>query len=208
MKRKTKNTLRAMAKLFGLQIVFVSYFPADIHGQLLPREKRILINAYQPRCEHIFTLLHELGHYLQHVLTPCRTFHPRIFDPPFKNNFLARVTTRVRRYYRFAFNNARGKEWEADLWAMCAFLHLARVIGCRKELLAFVHRHPEKRNILLLAACGTIYCRVKANCRAFPNGFCFHLASLFGDMARVVAAITEVRTGRNRVKGSPMSFPR
>lgn len=161
MKRKTKNTLRAMAKLFGLKIVYVSYFSADVHGQLLPREKRILINAHKARCEHIFTLLHEIGHYIQHVLSPRRTFHPRLFDVHWKINFLAKVATRVRRFYRFAFNNTRGKEWEADLWAMCAFIHLAKAIGCRQELLAFVDRHPEKRKVFLLAVCGTIYCGFK-----------------------------------------------
>lgn len=161
MKRKTKNILRAMAKHFGLKIVYVSYFPPDIHGQLLPRERRILVNAHQPRYEHIFTLLHEMGHYLQHVLTPRRTFHPRIFDIELKIKFFANVATRVRRYFRFAFNNTSGKEWEADLWAMCAFIHLARAIGCREELLAFVNRHPEKRNVFLLAACGTVYCGIK-----------------------------------------------
>jgi hypothetical protein len=180
MKRKTKNILRAMAKLFGLKIVYVSYFPPDVHGKLLPHEKRILVNAHQPRYEHIFTLLHEMGHYLQHVLTPRRTFHPRIFDIHWKINCLAKVATRVRRYYRFAFNNTSGKEWEADLWAMCAFIYLAKAIGCRKELLAFVDRHPEKRNVFLLAACGTAYCRVKTHIQSISKRLLFPLGDTLG----------------------------
>jgi len=163
MKRKTKNILRGLVRHFGLKIVYVSYFPPHIYGKLLPREKRILVNAHKPRYEHIFTLLHELGHYLQHFLTPRRTFHPGIIDRQFKSDLLAKLASRVRRHYRFAFNNTRGKEWEADLWAMCAFIYLARHIGCREELWAFVDRHPEKRNVFLLAAGATVYSWIKTS---------------------------------------------
>ncbi len=165
MKRKTKNMLRAIAKHFGLKIVFVSYFTVDVQGLLLPREKRILINAHQPRCEHIFTLLHEVGHYIRHVLNPHRTHHPRVFEDHWKINFLAEFSMHVRRYYRFIFNRASGKEWEADLWAMCAFICLAKTTGCRSEFSAFLKRHPEKTNVYLLATCGTIYSAIKTRVR-------------------------------------------
>ena len=161
MKHKTKNTLRALARHFGLKVKFVSYLPADVQGKLLPREKRILINAYKPRCEHTFTLLHEIGHYVQHVLTPRRAYHPRVFDLHWKNDFLAEFSKFVRRYFRFIFNKQSGKEWEADLWAMCAFIYLAKAIGCQDELIAFVKRHPEKTNIFRLAAWGAAYCGIK-----------------------------------------------
>jgi len=163
MKRRTKNMLRALAKHFGLKIVFVSYFPTDVYGKLIPREKRILVNAFQPRCEHIFTVLHEIGHYIRHVLNPCQTRHPRIFDINWKMKFLADRSSLARRSFRFAFNNSKGKEWEADIWAMCAFIYLAKTIGCKSEFMAFLKRHPEKLNVFLLAACGTIYCGVKAS---------------------------------------------
>jgi hypothetical protein len=162
MKRKTKNMLRAIAKHFGFKIVFVSYFSAGLHGKLLPREKRILINAHQPRCEHIFTLLHEVGHYIQHVLNPHRRHHPRVFEHPWKSRFLAEVSSHVRRYFRFIFNRTRGKEWETDLWAMCAFIYLVKAVGCRAEFDAFLKRHPEKRNVFLLAVGGTIYSGIKS----------------------------------------------
>ena len=169
MTRRTKNTLRAIAKHFGLKIVFVSYFSADVYGQLLPREKRILINAHKPRYEHIYTLLHEFGHFLLHFKSLPRQHHPRFFDINWESERLSNFCSVVRRYFRFAFNIRRGKEWEADIWAMCAFIYLAKAVGCRAEFDAFLKRHPEKTNVYLLATCGTIYCgskaRIKNICR-------------------------------------------
>ena len=157
MKHQTKSTLRALAKHLGLKVKFVSYFCDEIHGKLIVREKRILINAHKPRCEHIFTLLHEVGHFLLHFNRPNRTHHPRFFDIPWKSEWLALACSKVRRYFRFIFSRTTGREWEADLWAMCAFLYLARRVGCRSELLKFVERHPEGTSQLfffLIKGCG------------------------------------------------------
>jgi len=62
MKYTTKNILRELAKQLGLNVKFVHYFANNTHGKLLPHEKRILINANKPRYEHVYTLLHEVGH--------------------------------------------------------------------------------------------------------------------------------------------------
>ena len=150
-----------MAKYFGLKVKFVSYFGNDVHGKLFPREKRILINAHKPRCEHIFTLLHEIGHYLIHFKNSPRKHHPRFFDIHWKTEWLACLCSKVRRHFRFNFNKQSGKEWEADLWAFCAFIYLAKQIGCREELLTFVERHPEKTGSFFLAALGVRYSDAK-----------------------------------------------
>ena len=158
-----------MAKFVGLKVKFVSYFGEDIHGRLLPREKCILINAHKPRCEHIFTLLHEIGHYLLHFLNPHRRHHPRFFDVHWKVKFLARVSSVVRRYNRRFFNRTSGKEWEADLYAFLLFLLLVKAIGCRTELLTFLDRHPEKFWTFLLAALAVTYGGIKTRIQKIPQ---------------------------------------
>ena len=172
-KHRIKNTLRGMAKHLGIKVKFVHYLDDDTHGKLFPREKRILINARKSRNEHIYTLLHEIGHFWVHFKHPKQKHHPRIFDINWKAEWLANQCSKVRRYYRFIFNIESGKEWEADVWAMCAFIYLARRITCRRELLEFLCRHPEKRKGFLLAAAGTVYSdtktRIKKACQLFRS---------------------------------------
>jgi hypothetical protein len=161
MKHRTKNTLRAMAEHIGLKVVFVSHFGDDVHGRLLVREKRILINAHMPRNEHVFTMLHEIGHFIQHVLNPHRKHHPRVLDIRWNIELLEKLSSKIRRHFRFIFNKKSGKEWEADLWAMCAFVYLAKRIGCHDELTSFLNRHPEKRRMYWLVKTAIIYCDCK-----------------------------------------------
>jgi IrrE N-terminal-like domain len=161
MKHRVKNSLRALSRHLGLKVKFVNYLADNIHGKLLPREKRILINAHKPRCEHIFTLLHEIGHFLMHFKGPARKHHPRFFDTNWKADRLACLSSTIRRYFRYIFNKTSGREWEADLWAMCAFIYLAKRVGCGRELHAFLNRHPEKLRVFLLAGLGVIYVGIK-----------------------------------------------
>jgi hypothetical protein len=161
MKHKTKNTLRAMADHVGLKVKFVSYFGADIHGKLIPHERRILINANKPRCEHIFTMLHEIGHYLNHVLNPHRKHHPRWADLEWKTKWIQNFCAILRRKIRRFFNKESNKEWEADLWAICAFISLSKSADCKDDLCAFIKRHPEKLGLFMLAGIGVAYCANK-----------------------------------------------
>ena len=161
MKHQVKNTLRAMASHIGLKVKFVDYFDDQTHGRLLVREKRILLNAHKPRIEHFFTILHEIGHYMVHHLTPRRTHHPRFFDVNLINDLIPDLCRFIRRYFRFIFNTREGLEWEADLWAMCAFLILANRIGCRADLVNFLDRHPEKMPTFLLVAGAVAYTNAK-----------------------------------------------
>jgi hypothetical protein len=169
MKYKTKNTLRALAKYLGLKVKFVSYFSNDVHGKLLPREKRILINAHKPRCEHIFTMLHEIGHFLLHFQNAPRKHHPRFLDHHGQTEWLTGLRSKARRYLRFIFNKESGKEWEADLWAFCAFGYFAKQVGCLDDLVAFLDRHPEKYGSFCLAMLGVAYSRTKACLSKFPK---------------------------------------
>jgi len=157
MKHQVKNTLRELAGHFGLKVKFVSYFKADVHGQLLPRERRILINAHQPRVEHVFTLLHEIGHFVVHHLNPQRDYNPWYLRKDWHSERLTAICFKLRRHLRFMFHRTAGKEWEADLWALCAFIVLARQLKCRADLMSFLGRHRRKMPTFLLAA-GVIGC--------------------------------------------------
>ena len=151
MKQRVKNTLRAMAGHLGLKVKFVDYLDETTHGRLLIRERRILINARKPRPEHIFTILHEIGHFVVHHQHRGRDRCPWYFRQDWNNEFLSELCAKVRRHLRFLFNRHAGREWEADLWAMCAFFALAKQLGCRTDLTRFLELHPEKFNLSLLA---------------------------------------------------------
>jgi len=169
MKTRLKNTLRALAKHFGLKIVFVHYFDDRTHGKLLVEEKRILINARQPRNEYIFTVLHEIGHFVVHVQRILRSRHPRFCNINWKIERLDRLCFELRRYFRYIFSKESGKEWEADLWAMCAFEYLAKHIDCRDELRLFCKRHPDKKNLYRLVRATVIYCDIKTRIKKVIN---------------------------------------
>jgi len=161
MKFRTKNILRELAKHLGLKVKFVSYFTDNIHGKLLPRERRILINANKPRCEHVYTLLHEFAHYLLHFKKPAPRRHcPWYLKLNWKIDAAADIASKMRRIIRFVLNSERGKEWEADLWAMCGLVYLKQ-FGGRSDLTAFLNRHPEKKWIYRLAAIATVYSETK-----------------------------------------------
>jgi|ERR1017187_3632867 hypothetical protein len=161
MKHKTKNILRALAKHVGLKVIFVSYLSDDVHGKLLPREQRILINATKPRCEHVYNLLHELGHFLLHFKKCAPDRYNRWYlKRRWRIDAIAQLASKMRRYVRFIFNSHAGKEWEADLWAMCALVYLKKYLG-GSDSAAFLNRHPEKRWIYRLAAASAFYCEIK-----------------------------------------------
>ena len=157
MKHRVKKTLRELTTHFGVKVKYVGYFGAETHGKLMPREKTILINAHKSRPEHVFTLLHELGHYVLHVLNPYRKFHPRWCVLNWRVQFMANFCSKIRRYMRFNFRKKAGREWEADMWALCAFWLLARRFGAREEFFAFLKRHPEKHWKFVLVGTVTIY---------------------------------------------------
>jgi hypothetical protein len=162
MKLNTKNILRETAKQLGLKHKFVDYLPEDVHGKLLPRERRILINANKPRYEHVHTLLHEFAHYLLHFKNRTPQRHcPWYLKLDWKNDAIANIATKVRRAVRFAFNNERGKEWEADVWAICAFLLISKYVGSTDDLETFINHHPEKCWVFTSAAIAVTYCGIK-----------------------------------------------
>jgi hypothetical protein len=161
MKITTKKVLREMLRQLGIKAKFVHYLADNVHGKLLPREKRILINANKPRDEHVFTLLHETAHYLLHFKRRAnRRLCPWYLKLNWKIEAIAVFFSKWRRAVRFAFNTQKGKEWEADIWAMCGLVYLKKFAGF-SDLPAFLARHPEKRRMYWHATAALIYTVVK-----------------------------------------------
>jgi hypothetical protein len=73
---------------------------------------------------------------------------------------IAKFASIARRTLRRFFNSERGKEWEADLWAMCALVYFRKFVN-PLDLTRFLERHPRKMSILLLAAYSALYCGTK-----------------------------------------------
>jgi len=146
-----------LARQLGLKVRLVRYLPQTILGKILPREKRILVNARTPVCEQVFTILHECGHYLLHVQRRvARAYQARLFDRMEAVGWLEGLAFKFRRVVRFSFK----KEKEADMWAMCAFVAIAPKDG-RALMTAFLENHPEKFRLFLLATASTFYCNWK-----------------------------------------------
>ena len=172
MKHKVKKTLRALVRHIGFQVRYVNYFDDDTHGKLLVREKRILINANKPRVEHFYTVLHEIGHFIVHYKNPPRDYCPGYLRKKWHRESINDLFKKARRYLRFIFGCSAGREWEADLWAVCAFILLAKQIGCRSDLLAFLERHPEKTNLFLLASGVFVYTGIKSRIHGLLKCVC------------------------------------
>lgn len=82
---------------------------------------------------------------------------------------LDKIVSRTRRHLRFMFNQENGREWEADLWAMCAFILVAKTCGCQQELKSFANHHPEKLSLMVLAAFGVAYDGIKGRFQRFSR---------------------------------------
>jgi hypothetical protein len=108
-------------------------------------------------------VLHEIGHYLLHVVNPNRKRHPRIFEIDWNIWSIAKLFSHIRRHIRYAFNQEADKEWEADLWAMCAIIYFSgnKRVGCLDELVTFLEHNPDKWQFFLLRCVGMGYQRIK-----------------------------------------------
>lgn len=137
------------------------YFDDQTHGKLLVLEKRILINVHKPRVERFYTILHELGHYIIHHLNPPRDYSPGYMRHKWQRDSINKFFKKVRRYLHFIFQCSAGKEWEADLWALCAFWLLAKQSGDKMDLRIFLSNHPEKLQLFALVRIVSGYQSVK-----------------------------------------------
>jgi hypothetical protein len=158
----TKKVLREMLRQLGIKAKFVHYFAENVHGKLLPSERRILINASKHRDEHVFTVLHEIAHYVLHFKRRAnRRLCPWYLKINWKIDAVAAFFSKVRRGVRLYFNCDKGKEWEADAWAMCGLVYLKKFAGF-SDLPTFLARHPEKQRMYWYATAAVTYTGVKS----------------------------------------------
>ena len=68
MNLRPKYTIDDVTGYFGLQVEYRDDLPANNGGYLDPayEPSYIAVNRNLPRCEQVFTLAHELGHYVKH----------------------------------------------------------------------------------------------------------------------------------------------
>jgi len=178
MKYTTKQAVRVMTKQLRLKVRFVDYFPDDTHGLLLPLEKRILVNARKPRYEHVATILHEIAHYVLHVLNDNRFPWPWYLKRYWRFSYFAKMRSTLRRYVRYRFSTERSKEQQADLWAIMAFILVARCARSFSELIAFIDHHPEKFWIFCVAVFGVTYGGLKSRIRKITDTLLIPFRSL------------------------------
>jgi hypothetical protein len=163
MTRKTKQFVRAIARHLGLRIKYANMIP-KVAGFLDPSmaSRTIVINANKSKSDHVFTILHEIAHYILHYERSHRMRLPWYLTHQWKSNPMIRLSRTTKRAVSRKFNY----EWQADMWAICALLH----IGATDDIQVILTQYPEKTGLACLCVAGTIYAGVKSRLkRAFSR---------------------------------------
>jgi hypothetical protein len=131
------RTIFDLAAFFGLSIELLD-LPANNAGYLDPHNdpQYIAVNSNLPHCEQVFTVAHELCHYISDHKRYRRIYPQRFLNQQYKS----RLAQRFFRYFRHILNRILPAEQEADMFAMS---WLVKFDG-GKHLKEFIDRHPEK----------------------------------------------------------------
>ena len=138
MNRKPIRSIYDFAEFYGLRIEYHE-LPATNAGFLDPDDEPqfIAVNRNHPHCEQVFTIAHEIRHFISDHKRPRRKFRNRLLDRQYQSPTAKTCARYVRRF--------TGKvlpiEREADMFAMSWLVQ--REGG--KVLLEFLDRHPEKK---------------------------------------------------------------
>ena len=162
MTRKTKLIVRAVAHHLRLRIKYVSTLSPKVAGFLDPSRasRTIVVNANKSKSDHVFTILHEIAHYILHYERSHRTRLPWYITRQWKSEPMIRFSKLLRRVVSRRFDN----ESQADLWAFCALLQ----IGAADDALAISAQYPEKNSAFWLSVAASIYAGIKSRLkRAF-----------------------------------------
>jgi len=111
-----------------------------------------VIHLNQPQSELIFTILHEIGHWVLHSKYACPLQMPWYVNRPYENETVADIAYKAKRALRQKY----GKEWQADLWALIAF----QMVGTKDDIKAFLIQHPEKIPLFLMAVAALVIIRI------------------------------------------------
>jgi len=143
-KREARYTIYDVVEHFGLVLELHHDLPDSAAGFLdrSPEPKFIAVNANLPKCEQVFTIAHELGHYVKHPDRSALRYRPWYLDRPWKSPRMIRVSMLAERYIARWFNIER----QADLWALSVLLN----IGAVDEMRAWLEHHPEKAALVFL----------------------------------------------------------
>ncbi len=82
------------------------------------------------------------------------------FNRPWSIEAVRKFAQRLKRTLRYQIYKRGGDEWEADLWAFCAFVYLNKYVGC-EDLNTFLKHHPERRWAYRLVAVSAKYSDIK-----------------------------------------------
>jgi hypothetical protein len=134
-----KLTLKQITDHCGLAIEYVDDIPSTVPGYLdESRSPRfIAINHSLSPNEQLFTIAHEIGHFVLHHGKARRYYHSFILDRHPNNPFLDRFLAILRRYARIHYN----RDWEADGYAILLLVGL----GETEALATYLEHHPENK---------------------------------------------------------------
>src|ERR1700722_6232149 len=109
-------TIQHLADHCQLAIEYVDDLPLEVPGYLDPSPipRFIAIDRRLSRNEQVFTIAHEIAHFVLHHGKPRRNYYPFILERHPDNQFLAQVLALMRRYIKLHTH----RDWEADLWAI------------------------------------------------------------------------------------------
>ncbi len=160
MKRKTKQQLRGYLKYFDLRVKYV-HLPEKVSGFLQPGSdpRFIFLNQDKPHSDHVFTVAHELGHYVMHLNRPPRNQMPAYLDHPWESALMREATQMTKSWAEPLL----APEGEADAWAFALLLR----IGAVDDLLTILELYPKKFGIFFLICMISAYKNLKTRIKAF-----------------------------------------
>jgi len=160
----TEQGLSRFAEYFDLQIEYVDDLPDNVPGFLQPGLdlNYILINANKPRSDQVFTIAHELAHYVMHLNRPPKDFAPWYLKIQWENKWLSKFSRMASRWLRLKLT----PEWQADVWAFIFLFH----IGARDDLIAITEMYPKKSGMFWYAALFVTYHGITQRIKNFFRG--------------------------------------
>ena len=161
---KTEQILKDLAGYYDLQIEYVTDLPDNLSGFLQPGSDscHVVVNANKPPSDQVFTIAHELAHYVMHLNRPPKDFAPGYLKTPWENKWLSKFSRLSNRWIRWKLN----PEWQADLWAFIFLLY----IGATDDLVAITEMYPKKSGMFWWAVATMLYCGIKQRIKNFFRG--------------------------------------
>jgi hypothetical protein len=137
------RTIYDLADYFGFRVELLD-LPANNPGFLDPNDEYIAVNRHLPHCEQVFTVAHELCHFISDHKRPRRNYPSRWLN----QSYQSRPAKFYVRSVRFVLNRLLPPEREADMFAMSWLVQY----GGGRTLKEFLDRHPEKFSLCLFVS--------------------------------------------------------